>query len=436
MRLEGVTRPDAICRADESTKLKRSSSADSSTHTVDVLLHALACEAPHSLARIARLPYRRRHHRVEGGFTWRTAAATRPLGGRNRPQAHPLEIAKDIFELNHPTALVRSSVLIEYRRLALALGLDALDLMARANISQSYLEDRELTLPMSAVVDLFEITAHSSGIQDFGIRLAEMRGLPDLGLITLMLREETDVRTALKSLTAMLHLHSDALYMYLDERGRDPFLSIDIIGPNIGNCRQAIEASVGGGTAILRWLLGSHWNPAQVCFRHDRPHSTAKHEQLFRCPISFTADFNGVVLHATDVQRKLPPTSPVFRRHIERLVHGLAQSSSESYVHRVNQVVTMLLPQGDATAANSARLLGTSSRTLHRNLARAKTNFTKLLDQLRRDRVMQCMANRDQSLTDIAGQMGFGSLSAFSRWFVDAFGQSPRDWRKDQIGHI
>jgi AraC-like DNA-binding protein len=336
--------------------------------------------------------------------------------------------------MNHPTALVRSSVLTEYRRLALALGLDPIDLMARANVSQSYLEDRELTLPMSAVVDLFEITAHSSGIQDFGIRLAEMRGLPDLGLITLMLREETDVRTALKSLTAMLHLHSDALYMYLDERGRDPFLSIDIIGPNIGNCRQAIEASVGGGTAILRWLLGTQWNPAQVSFRHDRPLSTAKHEQLFRCPLSFAADFNGVVLHASDVQRKLPPTSPVFRRHIERLVHGLAQSSSESYVHRVNQVVTMLLPQGDATAANSARLLGTSSRTLHRNLARANTNFSKLLDQLRRDRVVQCMTNRYQSLTDIAGQMGFGSLSAFSRWFVDTFGQSPREWRKDQIG--
>ena len=141
------------------------------------------------------------------------------------------------------------------------------------------------------------------------------------------------------------------------------------------------------------------------------------------------------MLHASDVQRKLPPTSPVFRRHIERLVHGLAQSSSESYVHRVNQVVTMLLPQGDASAANSARLLGTSARTLHRNLARANTNFSKLLDQLRRDRVTQCMTNRDQSLTDIAGQMGFGSLSAFSRWFVDAFGQSPRDWRKDQISH-
>jgi hypothetical protein len=45
--------------------------------------------------------------------------------------------------------------------LALALGLDALDLIARANISQRYLEDRELTLPMSAIVDLLSMASRN-----------------------------------------------------------------------------------------------------------------------------------------------------------------------------------------------------------------------------------------------------------------------------------
>lgn len=115
-------------------------------------------------------------------------------------------------------SFVRSSVLLDFRRLALSLGLDPLALMARASISRRYLDDPELILPMGEVVQLLEISARVSRVDDFGMQLAEMRGLPDLGPIMLLLREETTVRTALKSLAAMLHMHSDALYLYLDER--------------------------------------------------------------------------------------------------------------------------------------------------------------------------------------------------------------------------
>lgn len=327
-------------------------------------------------------------------------------------------------------SFVRSSVLLDFRRLALSLGLDPLALMARASISRRYLEDPELILPMGEVVHLLQISAEVSGVDDFGIRLAEMRGLPDLGPIMLMLREETSVRTALKSLAAMLHLHSDALYLYLDERDREPIFAVDIIGPDIGHSRQAIETSVAGAAEILRWLLGQEWVPVLVCFRHDRPISVIRHEHLFRCPLAFNFDFNGIMLRSEDLDRALPATSPVFRRQVERLLQGVSAGGGPSYLHRVTQIVAMLLPHGDATAANVARLAGTSARSLNRNLARFGTNYSQLLSALRRDRVTQILNNRNQSLTEVAGQLGFGSLSAFSRWFRETYGTAPRAWRK------
>jgi len=350
------------------------------------------------------------------------------------PASHPGSSPTARTEPLRPArSFVRSSVLFEFKRLANSLGLDALGLMARANISRRYLEDPELTLPMSEVVHLLEIAAQSSGIEDFGLRLAQMRGLPDLGPIMLLLREETDVRTALKSLAGMLHLHSDALYLYLDERDSDPMLAVDIIGHNIGHSRQAIETSVAGGAEILRWLLGTAWDPVVVCFRHDRPASIARHEQLFRSSILFNSDFNGIVLRPQDLDRPLPPTSPVFRRQIERLVHGLVDRPGDSYVRRVTQVMAMLLPHGAANAANVARLTGTSMRSLHRNLTRFGTNFSQLLNDLRRERAAQLLNNRTQPLTDIATQLGFGSLSAFSRWFRVMFGCTPRGWRRSSL---
>src|SRR5258708_3107940 len=102
--------------------------------------------------------------------------------------------------ITRTSAFVRSSILAEFRRLALALDLDPIALMRRAGIDRRLLDDPELTLPMRSVLELFEIAALTSGIDDFGLRLAESRGLPDLGPAILMLREKETVRDALRTM--------------------------------------------------------------------------------------------------------------------------------------------------------------------------------------------------------------------------------------------
>src|SRR5205807_8690990 len=97
--------------------------------------------------------------------------------------------------------------------------------------------------------------------------------LPDLGPATLMLREEETVRDALRTMIALLHLHSDALYMHLEESDV-AILTVDIMVGG-GHYRQATDTSVASTTTILRWLLGEDWSPASVCFTHARPIRTS-----------------------------------------------------------------------------------------------------------------------------------------------------------------
>lgn len=327
-------------------------------------------------------------------------------------------------------SFVRSSILTEYRRLSLTLSLDYLAMMAKVGISRRYLADPDLNLPMSQIIDLFEITAHTYDIPDFGLQLGEIRGLPDLGQIILLLREADDARSALRSLTNLLHLHSNALYLTLDERGELPILTVDLIGENVRPSRQAMETSIAGATAIMRWLLGQDWNPENICFTHSRPQITSRHQKLFRCNVSFMCELNGIVLNAGDLDRKVAHSDPVFRRQIQRAFSSLQQPSLRGYVYQVRQVIAAQLPHGDAKLEIVAELVGTNARTLHRRLAAANTSFTLLLDEVRRGRLLQEMTNGQRSLTDIACQMGFGSSSAFSRWFRKTFEMSPRQWRQ------
>jgi AraC-like DNA-binding protein len=326
------------------------------------------------------------------------------------------------------SAIVRSSILADFRRVALALGLDPIALMKLAHIDRRYLDDPDLTLPVRDVAELFEIAALTSGVEDFGLRLGEARGLPDLGPIILMLREEATLRDALRTLSALLHLHSDALYMNLEEHGGS-VLTVEIMVGGGAYCRQAVESTIAGVIHILRWLLGEDWVPTSIGFRHTRPISRVRYDRFFRCPIDFLYDFNGVVLKRRDLDRKLPASSPVLRRQVERYIRTINIASSDSYVHQVMRVVAMALPRGEGDAETIARYLGTDRRTLNRRLARAALNYSAVVENVRKNITTQYLLGSDRLLSDIAGLVGFESLRAFTRWFHRSFGQAPSSWR-------
>jgi AraC-like DNA-binding protein len=324
---------------------------------------------------------------------------------------------------------MRSSSLADFKRVALTLGLDPIALMKRAGIHRRHLADPDLTLPVRAVVELFEIAALTSGIEDFGLRFGEARGLPDLGPIILMLREEATLRDALRTLVALMHLHSDGLYMRLEE-GDDPIFTIDILAGNTTHCRQTIESGVASITHVLRWLLGDGWAPASISFTHARPTSKARHDRFFRCPIDFLQEVNGIVLRQRDLDTKPPASSPVLRRQVERYVRTINVAPGDIYVHRVTQVIAMSLPRGEAKAEIVSSYLGTDRRTLNRRLVRTRLNYSTVLENVRKDLAVQHLLGSDRPLSDIAGLIGFNSLTAFGRWFRQSFGSAPSTWRK------
>jgi AraC-like DNA-binding protein len=209
-------------------------------------------------------------------------------------------------------------------------------------------------------------------------------------------------------------------------------LTVDIIVGGTHHFRQGIDTSVASTTNILRWLLGENWSPASVCFTHSAPSSRARHDRFFRCRIDFLQDFNGIVLRSQDLDKRLPFSSPALRRQVDQYIRMINVGSSESYGHQATQIVAMALPRGEASAKIIARYLGTNERTLNRRLGRAGLNYSAVLESARRHLATQYLLGSDRPLSDIAGLIGFDSLSAFSRWFRDSFKAAPTIWRKRQ----
>ena len=324
---------------------------------------------------------------------------------------------------------VRSTLLSDVAGLCLRLGIDAVTMLHKAAISPEHLGDRDRHIPLTNIVELLEAVAAESGLEDIGLQVAQARGLPDLGPVSLLLREDKTVREAVRTLARSLFLHTDGLYVLPDLDADPAILIVNIVNQQSIRCRQSTELAIAGLVQLLRWMMGEAWNPLEVYFLHARAVSLCRHHTIFRCPVQFEAEFNGIMLRPEDLERQLPASSPVFRRQVDEYIKLVGPTASDAFVYRVTRLITAALPQGGSDAVAIAKALGTDRRTMNRRLARHGLNFTGVVEEVRKSMAAQYLLGSEKRLSEVAELLGFASLSAFSRWHRRAIGSSASKWR-------
>jgi AraC-like DNA-binding protein len=330
--------------------------------------------------------------------------------------------------------LIRSACLTDYAEIARSVGLDPDRMLDAAGLPQAALATRDMKIPAENVRFLFETSANAADIDDLGLRLAERRALSNLGPVGLIVREQPTIRTAIETLIAYFHIHTDALLLRLQERDG---LTIISPVPSLGRpvaVRQSIELAMGVLCRILRTLIGDAWKPQLVAFSHGPPRKGDAHRRLFRASLQFGAEFNGIVCAARDLDAPIPAADPVMAHYIKEYVDSLAPRADATPAHRVRDLVRAILPSGHCSIEHVATLLGTDRRTIHRRLARDGSTFSAIVDDVRTEMVAQFLEDRARPLYMVAEILGFSGLSAFSRWFHRRFGCSVSDWRRRELG--
>src|SRR6185437_603076 len=106
---------------------------------------------------------------------------------------------------------VRCATLDGYVGLARSSGLDPAALLTAVGLDIADLAVPDKWVPAAAVTHLLERSAQQSGLEDFGLRLAGLRRLATLGPLSVVLRQESDLRSALRLLTQYEHSYNEAL---------------------------------------------------------------------------------------------------------------------------------------------------------------------------------------------------------------------------------
>ncbi|MFI6494091.1 AraC family transcriptional regulator ligand-binding domain-containing protein, partial [Streptomyces sp. NPDC050564] len=158
--------------------------------------------------------------------------------------------------------LARTAALNGYVELSRSLGLDPRVLMKGVGLDTADLAVQDRWISGTAVVRLLELSAAASGREDFGLLLAELRRFSNLGPISLLVREEPDVRSALSLLIRHQHTYNEVLHARLSEGNGVATLKVDLRLGEPQPARQGTELAVGAFHRVLCGFLGPRWRPS------------------------------------------------------------------------------------------------------------------------------------------------------------------------------
>lgn len=328
--------------------------------------------------------------------------------------------------------LVVSACLAHYAEVARACTLDPLAQLQRVKLDPSCLENPHSKISVDAVWHLLENSARDAGVEDFGLRMTERRQLSNLGPLAKVMCEEPTLRKALETLKRYLHLHNEGFMILIEEYDGVAVIRGEQITQEQLPARQSIDLILGVTYRTLKTLLGEHWEPRTVCFRHMAPRDRSTHLRVFGNNIQFNSVIDGIVCRSVELDAPIHGTAPkearIVRQHLDAL--GLA---SDSVVDTVRRLVWFHLLAGHCSVEQVARQLGVDRRTVHRQLAQHQQSYSSILDQVRNEQAIRHLKYSRRSQSEIAELLGFSGLSAFSRWFSQRFGCSPRAWRNAHV---
>ncbi len=326
------------------------------------------------------------------------------------------------------TDLIRSASLTHYPEIARSVGIDPKVMLKQARLPLHCLERPDLRVAVAGVRRLLEASADASGVEEFGLRLAERGGFSTLGPVALVVREQATVGAAIETLARYIQLQNEAMRLEIDRRDDLVTIAMFLRGGQQRATRQSTELALGRIHRLIASLFPKDWRPLEVHLAHSPPRRRTYHRKFFGCDVTFNSEFDAIIVHARDMERAIPSAQPMLASYVENRVKEIG-TRPEDWDGKIRELVRALLPGGNCTIETVAEHLGCDRRTIHRRLLECSTTFSDILEAERTDIVMRLVEDGDRPLKEIAELLGFSAQSALARWFRGRFGCSVTEWR-------
>ena len=193
---------------------------------------------------------------------------------------------------------------------------------------------------------------------------------------------------------------------------------------------QQIEAIVAGLVTMAGWLSASHAQPRAVSFSHTPQGAIEAYRSILGVLPVFGAPVHSITFSRADLAQALPHADAgLCAMHCRLIDEQLALLPPAGYLSGFIAQWLAARPLYEASAEAVATQLGTTVRTLQRQLAEEGSSWTALLDTARKQ-AAQRLILAGTGLDEAARQLGYHDASSLSRAVRRWFGTAPGKMRR------
>jgi AraC-like DNA-binding protein len=264
--------------------------------------------------------------------------------------------------------------------------------------------------------------ARSRGDRAFALTLARAAVIRPLGLFGHMVWLSGTVRDAITRAAKFYAMVSSRATLTLDETPPRATLRQHAV-PGVVYSKTLTEFAFASLALRARGATGGKFELTAVSFTHaGEPSARARYRAAFGAPVEFEAKVDELAFEVDQLDLVLETADEVTSAALETTISKLTTARPHSVlVDRVRRAVTA----GAETYDSVADKLGTSARTLRRQLEHEGQSLRAIADELRRERADELLAAA-MPIKEVAFALGFSEPSAFSRAYKRWTGKAPK----------
>lgn len=254
----------------------------------------------------------------------------------------------------------------------------------------------------------------------------------DIGVLGLAMKTAPTLRASLERVERYWRVVTDTAVYRLDASGDPAFLLFEERTGHHPVLDFRNEGALAGLARNMRQFVEGDLALEHVSFRHACRGDPDRYAAHFGCPVHFEADRNAIALKPAmlDLPNRLgdAAVSDFLTAHLETEIGSLKDDPSlrAALLRRLTPALSNGVPQ----AAEVARDMGMSERTLYRRLADEGLTFRDVLIQAQSSLAQELLRDSTSSIAEIAFLTGFSEQSTFSRAFKRWVGQAPAQFRQ------
>ncbi|WP_299848457.1 AraC family transcriptional regulator [uncultured Roseovarius sp.] len=309
-------------------------------------------------------------------------------------------------------------------------------IFGHAGISEKELDSPVAEINLSQYCQMFETAARQTQNDNIGLQFGRTFQPRQLGMLGYSAISSPTLAAGLRNMEAFFPAHQEQTRFGLIQDDGILWLSYRIVDPRIRNRRQDAELSLGMFCNVFRSALGEDWSPLEVRFEHAKPEHAHEHEAAFGAPVVFNRRTNAIAFRRSDLDARMPGHDPYLFSMVKAFLENRCKTSDDpmDFATVVRNEIKMQLGSSIPSLGEIATILGMPGPSFQKQLRKYGLSYNDILRAARHELALHYMDDSDMPLTEIAFNLGYSELSAFSRAFRNWTGMSPQRYRRVSCG--